>query len=113
HPLPDTSTTIPTTERMISTTDKKWLRMNELARQLQSLPDEAVWEAVDLVKQHRSAMTYINESVSGEFHFDLFTLRDDTVEDLWELVQRYGSVEHPSTPATDPHHGVLANGSGQ
>ncbi|KAJ1648753.1 transcription factor TFIIF complex subunit Tfg3 [Dispira simplex] len=110
YPLADTPTTIPTTDRMISTTDKKWLRMNELARRLQTLPDEAVWEAVDLVKQRRSSMTYINESVSGEFHFDLFTLGDSTVEDLWELVERYGSTEHPSTPATDPHYGVLANG---
>ncbi|KAJ1983830.1 transcription factor TFIIF complex subunit Tfg3 [Dimargaris verticillata] len=80
---------MPDTPNMISINDPQWLRMQQLATRLQILPDTAIWEAVDLVQSHKQPGMFVDESVSGEFHFDLFTLPETLIDQLWVLCDKY------------------------
>ncbi|KAJ1973987.1 transcription factor TFIIF complex subunit Tfg3 [Dimargaris xerosporica] len=108
---------LPDAPKMISINDPQWLRMQQLATRLQMLPDTAIWEAVDLVQAHKQPGMFVDESVSGEFHFDLFTLPETLIDQLWVLCDKYLSDQtneaSPSAAATGGSAGSvpLANQS--
>lgn len=61
--------------------------MEKLAEGLQKLEEDDLLKVVQLVHEHKTQDTYIKNDVEqGEFHMDLYTLPDNLVKLLWQLM---------------------------
>jgi transcription initiation factor IIF auxiliary subunit len=58
-----------------------------LERKLNLLGGRDILHAAQIVKDMRDDGCWVDESIEGEFHFDLYSLRKEIIDTLWNFVK--------------------------
>lgn len=74
-----------------SRVDSKPVDMDKLAEGLQRLNEDDLLQVVQMVTDHKTSDSYVvNDVEEGEFHLDLYTLPDNLLRMLADLVKKRG-----------------------
>lgn len=77
-----------------------WISHGALANKLKQLQGDDIWEAVSMIQSRKSADSFVEDDIQGQFTFDVYSLDEDLLHDLWVFVNDSLASENSSVTSS-------------